>query len=99
LYAIVDQSISGPVNAVSPNPVTNSDFTKILGKILSRPTSFSIPPSIVKLALGEELADATILSSARVIPKRLLKIGYKFRFPHLESVLQHTLGKSISKRT
>jgi len=96
LYVIADKSIAGPVNAVSPNPITNADFTTTLGKVLSRPTKFSIPESMVKLALGEELANAVILSSTRVIPKRLIKIGYKFRFPHLESVLRHTLGKSIS---
>ena len=96
LYAIADKSISGPVNAVSPNPITNADFTTTLGKVLSRPTIISIPESIIKLALGEELANAAILSSTRVIPKRLIKIGYKFRFPHLESVLRYTLGKTFS---
>jgi uncharacterized protein (TIGR01777 family) len=96
LYAISDESVSGPVNAVSPNPITNADFTTTLGKILSRPTIFSISESIIKLALGEELANAAILSSSRVIPQRLIEIGYQFRFPDLESVLRHTLGKSIS---
>jgi uncharacterized protein len=96
LYAIADKSIAGPLNAVSPNPITDADFTSTLGKILSRPTIFSIPESIIKLPLGEELANAALLSSTRVIPQRLIKIGYKFRFPYLESVLRHTLGKSIS---
>jgi uncharacterized protein len=96
LYSIDDKSISGPVNAVSPNPITNADFTTALGKVLSRPTKFSIPESIIKLPLGEELANAAILSSTRVIPESLIEIGYKFRFPYLESVLRHTLGKSIS---
>ena len=96
LYAIADESITGPVNAVSPNPLTNADFTATLGKVMSRPTIFSIPESIIKLALGEELANAAILSSTRVIPKRLIKIGYQFRFPYLESVLRHTLGKGVS---
>jgi uncharacterized protein len=96
LYAIADKSISGPVNAVSPNPITNADFTTALGKVLSRPTKFSIPEYIIKLPLGEELANAAILSSTRVIPERLIEMGYKFRFPYLESVLRHTLGKSIS---
>jgi uncharacterized protein len=96
LYTIADESISGPLNAVSPNPITNADFTTTLGKVLSRPTIFSIPESIIKLALGEELANAAILSSSRVIPQRLIRIGYQFRFPYLESVLRHTLGKSIS---
>jgi uncharacterized protein len=96
LYAIADESIFGPINAVSPNPITNADFTTTLGKVMSRPTMFSIPESIIKLALGEELAEAGILSSTRVIPKRLIKIGYQFRFPYLESILRHTLGKSVS---
>jgi uncharacterized protein len=96
LYAIADKSISGPVNAVSPNPITNADFTMALGKVLSRPAKFSIPESIIKLPLGEELANAAILSRTRVIPERLIEMGYKFRFPYLESVLRHTLGKSIS---
>ena len=96
LYAIADESISGPVNAVSPNPITNTDFTTTLGKVLWRPTILSIPESIIKLALGGELANAAILSSSRVIPERLIKIGYQFRFPYLESVLRHTLGKSVS---
>ena len=56
LYAIAQKSISGPVNAVSPNPITNADFTTALGKVLSRPAKFSIPESIIKLPLGEELA-------------------------------------------
>ena len=80
---------------MSPNPVTNADFTTTLGKVLSRPTKFAISESIIKLALGEELANAAILSSTRVIPKSLIKTGYQFRFP-LESVLWHTLGKAAS---
>jgi uncharacterized protein len=73
LHAMVDQSIAGPVNAVSPNPITNADFTATLGKVLSRLTVFSIPKSITKLALGEKLANAAILASSRVIPERLIK--------------------------
>jgi uncharacterized protein len=96
LYAIANKSISGPVNAVSPNPITNADFTMALGRVLSRPAKFSIPESIIKLVLGGELANAAILSSTRVIPERLIEMGYIFRFPYLESVLRHTLGKSIS---
>jgi uncharacterized protein len=95
LYAIVDESITGPVNAVSPNPITNADFTATLGKVLSRPTVFSIPEFIIKSSLGEELANAAILSSSRAVPMRLIKVGYKFRFPYVESVLRHTIGKSI----
>jgi len=96
LYAIADKSITGPVNAVSPTLTTNTAFTRTLGNVLSRPTIFSIPKTIIKLPLGDELANAAILSSSHVIPERLIKMGYKFRFPYLESVLRYTLGKSIS---
>jgi uncharacterized protein len=96
LYAIADKSIAGPVNTVSPNPITNHDFVSTLGKVMPRPTIFSIPKSMIKLPLGEELAHAALLPSARVIPERLIKMGYQFRFPYLESVLRHTLGKSVS---
>jgi uncharacterized protein len=95
LYSIVDESIAGPINAVSPNPITNADFTATLGKVLSRPTVFSIPEFIIKSSLGEELANAAILSSSCAVPMRLIKVGYKFRFPYVESVLRNTLGKSI----
>lgn len=97
LCAIVNESIIGPINAVSPNPVTNKEFTKSLGKILSRPTVLSMPEPIIKAALGEELAHAAILSSTKVMPTRLLKAGYEFRFPYLQLALRHTLGKRISE--
>jgi len=93
--AMADKSITGPVHAVSHNPTTNTAFTRTLGNVLSRPTIFSIPKIIIKLPLGDELANAAILSSTHVIPERLIKMGYKFRFPYLESVLRHTLGKSM----
>ncbi|HEX6028719.1 MAG TPA: DUF1731 domain-containing protein [Nitrososphaeraceae archaeon] len=72
------------------------NFTTALGRVLSRPTILSIHESIIKLALREELANAAILSSSCVIPNRLIKRGYKFRFPYLEPVLRHTLGKTAS---
>jgi len=94
LHSIADESVIGPINAVSPNPITNAYFTRMLGKVLSRPTIFSLPRFIVKAALGDELGNASLLSSTRVVPTRALKIGYQFRFPSLELALNHTLGKS-----
>ena len=80
LYAIANKSISGPVNAVSPNPITNADFTTALGKVLSRPTKFSIPEFVIKKALGEELGNAPILSSSHVIPSILSNWDINFVF-------------------
>jgi uncharacterized protein (TIGR01777 family) len=84
---IANSSINGPVNFVAPNPVTNADFTNTLGRVLSRPTIFPIPAFGVRLAFGE-MADALLLSSARVKPGVL----QDFAYPTLESALRHLLA-------
>ena len=93
LRALTADSLSGPVNAVSPHPVTNAEFTKSLGKALSRPTIVPIPAFAARLVLGE-MADALLLASARVYPRRLLNAGYAFRQPQLEAALHQVLSKS-----
>ena len=85
--------LSGPVNAVAPRPVTNREFTETLGKALSRPTPLPVPAFALRLAVGGEMADALLLASARVIPRRLEETGYPFRFPELGAALRHLLGK------
>ena len=85
--------IKGPVNVVTPQPVTNEEFTKTLGKTLSRPTIFSVPAFALRLALGE-LADMVLLASHRVQPERLLASGYSFLYPELEGALRHLLGRT-----
>lgn len=91
-HALAEKSISGPVNVVSPNPVTNSEFTKILGEVLSRPAVFSVPAWVIKLAFGE-MGREVLLSGARVMPEKLLESGYRFRNPDLYGALSHLLGK------
>ncbi len=91
-HAIFTDSLRGPVNVTAPGASTNYEFTKALGKVLSRPTIFPMPAFAARLALGE-MADALLLSSARVAPKRLIETGYAFRYPQLESALRHVLGK------
>ncbi|MFQ5915907.1 MAG: TIGR01777 family oxidoreductase, partial [Nitrospinota bacterium] len=91
-HALERESLSGPVNAVAPNPVTNAEFTQTLGRVLSRPTVFQVPAFTLRLAFGE-MADAALLASARVEPARLLASGYSFRHPELEGALRHILGK------
>ena len=83
---------NGPVNAVAPNPVTNQEFTKTLGRVLSRPTLFTVPVFAARLAFGE-MADAVLLSSTRVQPARILAAGYKYRYPELEGALRQLLEK------
>lgn len=91
--AVTSDSIRGPVNFVAPNPVTNIEFTRTLGKVLSRPTIFPIPAFGVRLAFGE-MADALLLSSQRVKPLELEKSAYPFAYPALSSALQHLLAIS-----
>jgi uncharacterized protein len=92
-HAMATDSLHGPVNAVAPNPVTNREFTKTLGKVLHRPTVFPVPAFAARMVMGE-LADNLLLASARVHPSRLLSSGYKFRFPELSAALHHVLGKN-----
>jgi uncharacterized protein len=92
LHALFTNTLRGAVNATAPVPITNRDFTRTLGRVLGRPTPFILPPAALRLALGE-MADSTLLTSARVLPSRLLESGYHFRHPDLESALRHVLGK------
>jgi uncharacterized protein len=93
LHALQHGDLSGPVNAVAPRPVTNREFTKTLGKALSRPTPLPVPDFALRLAVGREMADALLLASARVVPRRLEETGYPFRFPEFGGALRHLLGK------
>lgn len=90
LHAIRDVGMKGPVNAVSPNPVTNAEFTRTLGKVLGRPAILPAPGFALKLALGE-MAKELLLSSQRVIPDKLLVSGYEFSSPKLEMALRKVL--------
>jgi uncharacterized protein (TIGR01777 family) len=91
-HALITESLSGPVNAVAPNPATNAEFTKVLGRILHRPAFLPVPRFAARAVLGQ-MADELLLASARVQPRRLLESGYEFRQPTLASALRHLLGK------
>jgi uncharacterized protein (TIGR01777 family) len=84
--AIEDASIQGALNIVSPNPVTNEEFTKTLGHVLNRPTALAMPAFAARLAFGE-MADEMLLASQKVLPKKLLKAGFHFQFPDLAAAL------------
>ncbi len=89
-HTIVTDSLRGPVNIVSPKPVTNEEFTNVLGLILNRPTFLSIPSFLLK-SLVPEMANEVLLSSSRVIPSRLKASGYNFKYPTLDKALRHLL--------
>jgi uncharacterized protein (TIGR01777 family) len=92
VHAIQDESVRGPVNVGSPNPVANADYTRVLAKVLNRPAFFTVPAPVLRVAFGE-VADALLLASLRVEPARLEETGYEFRYPHLEGALRHLLGR------
>jgi uncharacterized protein (TIGR01777 family) len=92
LHALEDDAVEGPVNVCSPNPLTNAEYTKVLGKVLNRPTFFAVPAPALRLAIGG-MADALLLASQRVEPAKLKATGYAFRYPELEGALRHLLGR------
>lgn len=91
LHALTTESVTGAVNVVTPDPVTNEVFTKCLGQVLGRPTLFPMPTFAARLAFGE-MADELLLAGARVEPMKLQKTGYTFRYPHLGGALRALLG-------
>jgi uncharacterized protein (TIGR01777 family) len=91
-HALVADGPGGVFNLVAPEPVTNREFTRTLGRVLGRPTLIPVPAFALRMALGE-MADATLLASTRVRPRRLEETKYVFRFPALEGALRHVLGK------
>lgn len=90
-YCVENESVNGAVNGVSPNPMTNYDFTKGVGRALHRPTIFPLPAFVAKLVLGE-MANDLLLSSTRVIPKKLQDHGFQFDYPELVGCLEHELS-------
>jgi uncharacterized protein (TIGR01777 family) len=90
LFATTTEALNGPANAVAPNPVTNLEFTKTLGRVLGRPTIVPMPAFAVRLAFGE-MGEELLLASTRIEPARLLSAGYRFRLPQLEGALRHLL--------
>ena len=94
LHSLTSETVRGPVNVVAPNPVTNRNFTGVLGRVLHRPTLIPVPAAAARLALGE-MADEMLLASTRVDPVRLRDTGFVFRQPDLEGALRHTLGRIV----
>jgi uncharacterized protein (TIGR01777 family) len=92
-HALFTEGLSGPVNAVAPEPVTSRTFAATLGRVLHRPAILPAPAPALRLLFGE-MADTALLSSQRVSSARLLASGYSFRHARLESALRHVLGRS-----
>jgi uncharacterized protein (TIGR01777 family) len=91
-HALFTDALDGAFNVVGPHPVTNREFSHTLGRVLARPAVLPVPALALR-ALFCEMADGTVLSSARVLPTRLEASGYTFRHPTLESALRFELGR------
>ena len=89
-FILENVALRGPVNVVSPHPVTNKEFARTLGSVLSRPAFLSLPAAVAKLFFGE-VAEEMLLTSVRAKPKRLLDLGFKFHYPDFETALEFIL--------
>lgn len=89
-FALAHENLSGPVNAVAPNPARNADFVRALGRELRRPTLLPLPAFAIRAAMGE-MGQAFLLDSARVRPAKLEKAGYLFTHPELPDAIHSSL--------
>ena len=93
VHLLTKSTMSGPVNVSSPEPVTNKEFIRALGRALGRPTVIPIPPFVVKAVLGSELARALVVEGQRVMPDRLHADGFVFEDTDLEEALREALAR------
>jgi len=90
LFSLANPALSGPVNACSPNPVTNAEFTQELARLLRRPAVLAAPKSALRLLYGEMVS--ILLASLRLAPRAASELGFRFRFPQLRPALRDLLG-------
>jgi uncharacterized protein (TIGR01777 family) len=90
-HVLLTETLIGPINTVSPNPVRNADFAATLSRALGSRPGRPIPAFLLRLMLGE-MADALVLASRRILPAKLMNSGYQFRFPELEDAVRHELA-------
>ena len=89
-YLLDNRELDGAVVASSPQPVTNAEFTRTLGRVLQRPTAFPMPGFLAKLIVGE-MADEALLVGQRVKPAKFLDAGFSYEHPDLESALRSAI--------
>ena len=93
LEQIIDtDALHGPVNMVAPTPVTNAEFTRVLGDVLHRPTLATVPPFALRLAFGAQMTEELFLASQRAVPRVLERSGFAFTLPAMEAALRFELG-------
>lgn len=90
-HVIATPDLVGAINVVSPNPLPAGEVTATIGRVLGRRPGRGVPAFLLRLTLGE-MAEALLLASRRIEPRRLLQSGYRFRYPELDAALRHQLG-------
>ena len=90
-WIVTADGARGPLNATSPSPVTNAEFSQALGRVLKRPSLLRAPAFALRLALGE-MADALLLSGQRALPVRATDLGFSFRYSNIDEALAHVLA-------
>lgn len=93
VHVLANDSLSGPINTVTPFPVTNAEFTRALAKAVKRPAFLAVPPFVLEVLLGQ-MADEVLLCSFRVMPARLIQSGFHFKYPSLNSAFSRLLNES-----
>jgi len=91
LFAAEREALHGPFNATAPHPVTNREFTNVLGRVMRRPTFMPSPPIFVLKTIVGEFANV-LLQSQNAIPKKLTEMGFEFHYPELEPALREVLA-------
>lgn len=89
-HVLLTRTLVGPLNPVSPNPVRNAEFSATASRVFGARPGLPIPVLVLRLMMGE-MADALILASRRIEPRKLLASGYRFLYPKLEDALRHEL--------
>ena len=95
LFALENEKVTGPINAVSPENVTNKQFSSAIGKILHRPSVVPVPTLFLKLIFGE--AAKAVTRGIKVSPRKIIQLGYKFQYPKLHQALADLLYTDVCK--
>lgn len=92
-WALENSRVAGPLNVSAPRAIRNREFSRAIGRALRRPSWLPAPAFALRIVLGRTMADSLLLTSIRMVPGRVLELGYRFQFPDLDDTLQELLGR------
>ena len=97
MHAIATPSLDGAANAVAPDPVRNTAFTKALAEAVHRPAFLAVPAPVLRLIFGRDLAEELLLASQRAVPARLVASGFRFESETIGAALAAALGTGAAR--